>query len=89
MLSRHYRHLIFTAKLCLLFDLDIRGLCFALMTNLEAGPRFAGICCSANLTTGSNPGGRTKKILKISRELTYTHIVDQSPYQELNLDSEI
>ena len=29
--------------LCPLFDLDIRALIFALMTNLEAGTRFAGI----------------------------------------------
>ena len=29
--------------LCLLFNLVILGSCFALTTNLEAGPRFAGI----------------------------------------------
>ena len=36
---------IITFLLLLLYDLSYRGLQFASMTNLEAGPRFAGIWC--------------------------------------------
>ena len=39
---------IITFLFCLLFDLGCRGLLFALMTNLKAGPRFADIRLTPN-----------------------------------------